>query len=233
MPSVDKNQWIRERVRGLSFADLGGLWGTVNEKVSVALEGGAKEATMIDIAPLGHKLWQDFRTHATSRGLTSWGEKSADAVSPDLAARIGRFEMLHCSGIIYHLPDPYVLVRNCRAVASRFFILTSMFVPERIENEAGAIDLTEGGALFVPALTGRKKEIVAAHWTALKIEIDAINRPMRGPWLLPNGKPDYGPWWWLMTPSVLRSMLTVSGFQVIDEGESWASRSYSFLCEAV
>jgi hypothetical protein len=233
VPTVDKNQWIRQHVQGLSFADLGGLWGTVNEKVSVALEGGAKEATMIDIAPLDHKLWTDFRTHAAARGLKTWGEKSADAVLPDLAARVGRFEMLHCSGIIYHLPDPYVLVRNCRAVASRFFILTSMYVPETIENDVGKIDLTEGGALFVPALTGRKKEIIAAHFAALKIEVDAINRPMRGPWVRPDGRPSYDPWWWLMTPGVLRAMLTVTGFKVIDEGESWAGRSYSFLCEAV
>ena len=30
------DKWIQEEAKGKTFADVGGLWGTVNEKVTVA-----------------------------------------------------------------------------------------------------------------------------------------------------------------------------------------------------
>jgi len=43
------NEWIKQYVQGKTFVDVGRLWGTVNEKVSVAAKAGARETSMIDI----------------------------------------------------------------------------------------------------------------------------------------------------------------------------------------
>ncbi len=37
------NDWISGFVKGKTFADIGGLWGTVNEKVTVAAKAGLSE----------------------------------------------------------------------------------------------------------------------------------------------------------------------------------------------
>jgi hypothetical protein len=44
-------QWIAASVQGKSFAEVGGLWGTVNERVTVAARCGAAETAMIDVIP--------------------------------------------------------------------------------------------------------------------------------------------------------------------------------------
>ena len=41
---LEKHRWIAELVPNRTFADIGGLGGTVNETVSLALRHGAREA---------------------------------------------------------------------------------------------------------------------------------------------------------------------------------------------
>lgn len=47
----------------------------------------------------------------------------ADLEKTDLA-RLGKFDAVLCSGILYHLPEPWKLVERCAAVAPRIFIWT-------------------------------------------------------------------------------------------------------------
>ena len=55
-----RDAFITKVVKNKSFADVGGLWGTVNEKVSVAHAGGASTLAMVDISPPGDVLWERF-----------------------------------------------------------------------------------------------------------------------------------------------------------------------------
>ncbi len=50
MSSDVRDTYIRWVVAGKSFVDVGGPWGTVNEKVSVAHTHGACGLTMIDVS---------------------------------------------------------------------------------------------------------------------------------------------------------------------------------------
>ena len=69
-------QWadeiINSHVRDARLADIGGLWGLVNEKITVAVEAGCRAATMIDIAPINHRLWSHFEERALSMGVTKY-----------------------------------------------------------------------------------------------------------------------------------------------------------------
>ncbi|MEO8839534.1 MAG: hypothetical protein ABI351_12580 [Herbaspirillum sp.] len=49
-------------------------------------------------------------------------------------------EVVHCSGIIYHVPDPYRMLVNLRKLTAEHLILTSMVVPERIKNREGKME---------------------------------------------------------------------------------------------
>ena len=46
-----------------------------------------------------------------------------DVEKGDLAA-LGRFDAVFCSGLLYHLPEPWDLVRKCADVSPRIFIWT-------------------------------------------------------------------------------------------------------------
>ena len=51
-----RDTYIGQLVAGKSFADVGGLWGTVNEKVSVAHTHAARTLTMIGCLARGQRV---------------------------------------------------------------------------------------------------------------------------------------------------------------------------------
>ncbi|MHB1058751.1 MAG: hypothetical protein ACYC0F_12820 [Rhodanobacter sp.] len=230
--SDKKDAWITRLVPGKSFMDVGGLWGTRNEKVSVALKAGATRATMADIAPLDHSLWRDFDNHCVQLGVGGYDKVRLDIVEPGNDAESLRHDVVHCSGIIYHLPDPYRMLANLRRIAGERLIITSMVVPEHIENAAGSLDFPADRAAFVPSLTEQTRAIVAEHFRQAGVSVGAITQPLDEAWLWPDGNPNFGPWWWLMSPPFLRGVATVAGFIVEDECWSWEGLSYSFLLRA-
>lgn len=227
--SDPKDEWIKRLAPGRSFMDVGGLWGTKNEKVTIALKAGATRATMADIAPLDSAMWRDFDAHCASLGISNYAKARLDITAPGDASKTLRHDVVHCSGIIYHLPDPFEILTNLRQLAGQWLILTSMVVPERIKNQAGTLDFPADHAAFVPSLTNATRKIAAEHFRAAKVSIGGITQPMDEPWLWPDGKPNFGPWWWLMSPSFLRGMIEVAGFKIEDECWSWEGLSYSFL----
>jgi hypothetical protein len=228
-----KETWIKDNTAGKSFADIGGLWGTVNETVTHAAAGGARRLMMADIQEKANPLWDAFRQRCESKGVKNVEESVVDLCQPETPAILGKFDIVHCSGIIYHVPDPFGLIVNLRKITAKNMILTSMYVPDQISNEKGTIDLSGGQALFIPALTGNAKEIAAEHFNKLEINVGGINIAETFALVNPDLTIDTGPWWWLLTPTFLRSILQLCRFEVVEEGESWAGRSYTFICRAI
>ncbi len=230
MKEVDKAKWLREIVRGKTFADIGGLWGTKNEMVSTALKAGCSKATMVDIAPLDNSMWTDLDRHLTQLECIDYSKIRADASTPGLAATIGQFDVVHCSGILYHLPDPISLLRNLHSVTTKWLIITSMTVPEVITNEAGTLDLRGGGAWFVPALDDHHTAIMKSYFASVGIPFESVIAGSEiGP-QFPDGTFNYVPWWWFMTPRVVGAMLWACNFHVERMGQSWRAGATSFLC---
>jgi len=227
--SCRKNEWIARLAPGASFVDVGGLWGTLNEKVSVAAKAGARECTMSDIAPQGHSLWTDFDAHCAKLGVSGYRKVTVDIVAPEPEKALGVHDVVHCSGIIYHLPDPFRMLQNLKRVTRRHLIVTSMVVPERVETPEGALDFGPDAARFVPGLAPGTRRILAAHFDALGLRIGSITAPLEEPWMFDDTTPNYGPWWWVYSPAFLRSLVQTAGLAVEDECWSWENRSYSFL----
>lgn len=230
---VDKKSWIAQAVNDRSFIDIGGLWGTKNEMITGAIAAGARRAVMADIAPLGHQLWRDFDDHCRELGVSGYDCVSVDITAHNAAERLGKVDVVHCSGIIYHIPDPFGMILNLRAIVGEALVLTSMVVPQVMAQGDRRIDLGQSGARFVPGLSAEEREIAGAHLDALGLKVDGITRPKEGDWVNDRLRPTFGPWWWLLTPSFLRKMLEAARFRIVDEGESWSHRSYSFLCQPV
>ncbi len=232
MGQINKSDWIARVAPDRTFADVGGLWGTVNEMTSVALQAGAAHAAMIDIQPPGNTWWHAFDERMASLGLSNYSCLHADATRDGFRERAGVYDVVYCSDVIYHLPDPLSLLLNLRGITHEHMILTSMYVPEVISNEAGEIDLRGGGAILAHAMVDKtKREVMQRYFDKMGLQVAGISLPLNEPLVLEDGSGNTSPWWWLMTPALLRSMLEIAGFDVIEEGDSWAERSRSFLCK--
>jgi hypothetical protein len=226
-------QWadevISSHVKGSTFADVGGLWGLVNEKITVAVKAGCRSATMIDITPIGHPFWTDFDQYALSAGVTEYKKLQGNVDDPALPNRAGTFDFVYCSGVIYHVPNPiYTLVR-LHELTDQFLLLGSMTVPPRIDTEAGEMSFAGGRTVFLPAADAPTKKILAGHFRALGINLAGVTDDQYL-WTSPSA---YGPWWWLWTEDTLSVMLHAVGFRVVEARETWKGRAHRILCEKI
>ena len=233
MAVITTNDLIAEHVKGLSFVDIGGLWGTNNERVTVALTHQAKSATMMDIVPMGHELWRKFDQRAKEAGFAGqYKSISANLDDPDLTRNHGTFDFVHCSGIIYHAPSPFHTLMSLRALTRKYLVLGSMTVPEKISTASGQIDMSDGAAYFIPALSRDKLAIFKEHFDALDVKVHNINTAETHKWLASPGMPNYGPWWWLWTPDTLARMAETAGFKLIGIFPGWKDRAHGIFLEA-
>ena len=221
-----RDHYIGKVVGGRSFAEVGGLWGTVNEKVSVAHGLGATELGMFDLAAPGHHWWMKFEERQAALGLPEVRCVSGDIMRLTEQPDHRRYEVVHCSGVLYHVPDQLRLLHALKKLATRHVVLTSVVMPTRLENEAGAMEIADGAALFVPALKGRERAIVRAHW--LKV-VGSIGADTIAPDAPKWDVEDYAPWWWIPTVGALQGMCVAAGFEVVESAPTWGGNALTLL----
>lgn len=213
------NRLIRAHVRGCSFVDVGALWGTSNEKVSVATLAGARSAAIIDATPASDGAWTRCRDHCRSLGVTGYAEHSIDLNDPLIAEKVGTFDFVYCSGVLYHTPSVFYSLQRLFTLTERYLFVGSMVVPEIIENEFGSIDLGGGGMLFVPGLNEKTRSIVGAYFAGEGLTIMHITPSPSPPqpfmWRA-GTSPNYAPWWWLYPLGTLCSLVETVGFKIIE-----------------
>ncbi|MGH7847274.1 MAG: hypothetical protein ACREQW_19170 [Candidatus Binatia bacterium] len=220
------NEWIEAVAKDQTFADVGGLWGTENEKVSVASKAGAREVTMIDITPIGSRLWQCFDERCAAAGVSGCRRIAADINDTKQVDEIGSYEVAHCSGVLYHCPDPLHAVLNLAKLSCKVLILGSAVVPSKIENASGTLSIEPGSALFVPALNESQKAVIGRHFTEVGAqEIIGITTPCQ------YSVNDYGPWWWLFSREYVAALLQVAGFTILATGSDWEHRTALYMAQ--
>ena len=96
---LHRQEVIRELCPGKTFADVGGLFGTVNEMVTVAMLAGAREATMIDFQPAKNWQWPLFHERCRELGVSGYHSVVGDICNDRLVDDVGRFDVTHCSGV--------------------------------------------------------------------------------------------------------------------------------------
>lgn len=225
LASDPRDQFIAEVVSDQTFADVGGLWGVVNEKVSVAWRHRARDLTMIDVtldSPDPGGLWGKFRARMAELNIERYTCLSQDICDPSLAQQTS-FDVVHCSGVFYHHPHPLLMLEALRAITRRYLILTSSILPEVIENEYGRYQLPSSGVLFIPALGDSEFKIVKTFWERAGVQANGLTE--RANYRLR----DFGPWWWLPTASALTAMCEVIGFKAIKSQLTWRDKALVLL----
>ncbi len=135
-----RDEWIGRIVPGKSFVDIGGLWGTVNEKISPAHDAGATHLCMVDIWTPDSEWWQRFREHCASKGIGSVREVVSSIDNPGILKSVGTHDVVHCSGVIYHCPNPFFTIRALMSLAKEKLLLATAVMPPLIENEFGRLE---------------------------------------------------------------------------------------------
>mgnify|MGYP003456371627 CR=1 FL=1 len=201
---------VAKIARGNRYLEVGGLWGTVNETISTASLNGAVSLTMVDVYPPENDLWNKFRNRLSEFGIKNCECYSKDFLSPEIDMI---FDVICCVGVFYHLPHPLMLLEKLKKCALKYVIFGSSVTEEVISNSKGRLDVPAGGVLFIPGLSDRERAILKEHWKGL-----VIGLTVPGDYeISDNGGKNFEPWWFLPTPSALRSMIEIAGFKIILE----------------
>jgi SAM-dependent methyltransferase len=79
----------------------------------------------------------------------------ADAEDPSLPS-LGTFDLVFCFGLLYHLENPFRVIRNLRALTGKLLLLESMSVPNEqpflfVLDEPAGVDQSIGAVSFYPS----------------------------------------------------------------------------------
>jgi hypothetical protein len=238
------HRWIGDIAPGRSFVDIGGIgeW-SLHERVSQALAAGAASATMADILPAGSDYWRFFHDKMAGLGIgrDAYGSHAGvDVTRPDLAERLPAFDVVHCTGILYHCPDPVAALHNLRRATGRWLIVNTIICPPRIENAAGTLALPDGAALFLPGLSEAERDVLRLRYRehlgwSPDYGLDYVApRPGTPGADMPHMAADGGlsclPYWWLFSPNAFRALLRTLGLAIRDEW-TWHEHAQFALCE--
>jgi hypothetical protein len=196
--------WIASLVKGRTFADFAGIGvDAVNERVSVALRAGAREATMIDVRPSDYFEWNLFRASCTSKGVEGYRELAEiDVYDPNLPALVGSYDLVNCTGLLDRLPSPVAALENLSRIVDEYLVIGMAIVPDHITTAAGRLHFPSNTALFLPGISEHERAVLDTYykqkfgWSidehASRLTEQAT-APM--PWW-DNGQLSYWPLWW-------------------------------------
>jgi 2-polyprenyl-3-methyl-5-hydroxy-6-metoxy-1,4-benzoquinol methylase len=183
---------ISTHAPGKSFLDVGCMW-RVNGGYSFhALEAGAARVVGLDIDPATPEF--DARNRSAGSRVDF---VQGDVNDPRLADTLGKFDVVFCSGVLYHVPNPIQTLERLRGLCGGTLILTTAIVPE--------LEVPQG-AVFFPQLDAEARQRLTFSGSHTKVGVDTDFEPDKG----------YANWFWGMSPSCVRVLLDIAGFDVAE-----------------
>lgn len=224
---LNKRKLITDHAAGLSYVDVGGLWGTKGETVTTASAAGASRVAMADVAQLGSMWWQRFADHCTERGVDDYEQIWVDICAPDAAQRLGSFDFVHCSGVMYHVPDLLGFVRTLVTVSTKYLLLSSVVVPAQV----GPVSFDPDQARLTPILSPEHKDAILGYLDEQGIRADGLTQPAE--FLNPDGRARTGPWWWLFSGEFMSRLVSLFGLKILAEGLTPKGNGYTVFAEKI
>jgi hypothetical protein len=231
--------WISTHVPGKTFADVGGIGvNSINERISLSSKSGAASSTMIDIRPKEYYEWEVFHKKCEQENIKDYNcIDNADINDPGLLVKVGQYDFVHSTGIVYHLPNPIWGVENLSKIVKEFLIINTVVIPPKIETEFGSIEFKGSLAVFMPGLDSKEREILNAYYMKkfnMNIDymaptLDAINPDC--PWF-ENGKPTCWPYWFLFTSNSFIALVKMMGFEILDSA-LWENHALTLFVKKI
>lgn len=171
------------------------MWNVDGAFAFAAEDAGATDVTGLDIMA-ATPAYEAEHARRGSRVRFVQG----DVHDPDVAGAVGRHDVVWCSGVLYHAPNPLLTLERLRALTGETLILATETIPE-VPGLAQA-------CVFLPGLDEADRAAhAAARPGATALGIDT---PF-------EREQSYGAWWWGLSHSAVRGMLRASGFDVLEE----------------
>jgi methyltransferase family protein len=176
--------------------DVGGMWSVHGRTAFLAEEAGAERVVLLDVMP----PTDEFKEERARR------ESAVEYVTGDLhdteaMARLGEFDVVWCTGVLYHTPNPLLQVENLARLAGTTLVLGTRVLPE--------FPGIEQACVFYPMQSGAAQ----AEWA----RAFGDDLPRFGATTPFRRDLTYENWWWGMSPSAVRAMLDLAGFRVVEE----------------
>jgi hypothetical protein len=230
------DQWIAQLVPGKSFVDIGGIGvDSVNERTTFAVESGAASVTMADVRPIDYWEWDIFHKKIAQAGVTGIRELGdIDIRSAADLARIGPTDVVHSTGILYHLHSPPEGLWTLRSIVNEYLITNTVTFPGVVTNEFGTVALPDCGVLFLGALTERDRRVLNKYysekfgWTVDGMSPRLDDRTSSNQWIM-DGKLTPWPNWFFYSDHAFRSLLRLCRLEILDEYK-WENHSLQVLC---
>ena len=176
---------------GRRFVDVGCMWKVDGDYAFHALASGASAVTGIDITPATPAF---EAKNAAAGGRVRF--LRGDLNDPRLVEWAGTHEVVFCSGVLYHVPDPIFTLTQLRRLCTERLILTTASMGERAEPHT---------AILLPFLDDEvRRELAFPMQRGRKIGLDTGFEPDKG----------YANWFWLPTPSCVVAMARLAGFAI-------------------
>jgi hypothetical protein len=196
-PPFDREALVREYAPGRSWLDVGCMWSVHGQICFAAEAAGATRVTGVDV--MGET--PQFLAERTRRG-SAVRFVQGDLHEPATLATAGVHDVVWCSGVLYHAPNPILTLERLRAATGELLLLSTETLPE--------VPGLPGAAVLYPALDDAQRAAYAGAPGGPAVGVTTPYQPAQG----------YGNWFWGITPSALNGMLRVAGFEPV---RHWAA----------
>ena len=193
-PVRSEEDWLASFVRpGVSFVDVGGMWGINGEIAIRAAELGASPVSLVDFYATT-EFDEKCRLRAPSVHFVQGLIEDAATV-----ASVGAVDLVWCWGVLYHHPHPGAILAALRMICRDRLLLESRTIPE--------VPGVPQAAVFWPYLPPHE----ASRWTQRKFAkvnqmgIDTPFEPGAG------GGNNY----WGMSRSAIIALALTYGFECV------------------
>lgn len=201
-------QLIRKYAPGKSFVDVACMFRADGAAAFLAEESGATAVTGTDTALRTEKFLEREKATNSKIKFVQHDMNAATAVEA-----VGVHDVVYCCGLLYHVPDPHHSISQLMAMSSGTLILGTKTIPE--------ITGAPGGAVYFPGLSEKQRmayqSVYGADVTSFKTDVSFTAN-----------------WFWGLTPSCLRGLVTRPGWRVVEDHElPWTGRYDDYVLVAV
>jgi hypothetical protein len=125
-PRAAHDALVREHAAGAeSFLDVGCMWRIDGANSFAAEEAGAAKVTAMDVMDMTPAFEERLRDSAVVQFV------QADIHYEGLPDWLGPHEIVWCSGVLYHVPEPLATIRQLAALTGRRLLLATEVLPAR------------------------------------------------------------------------------------------------------
>lgn len=183
-----RKELIKKYVPGKSFADIGCMWRVKGSFSFLAEEYSAKRILAVDINE-DEMFWNEKNKRNSKVEFIK-----GDIHLKETIDKIGSCDVIFCSGVLYHSPNPIALISQLRKICKETLILATMVIPE--------IPFIKNTAIFYPYLNKKQRNL----W-----KLNGIQKGIKEPCETNN---KYANWFWGFSPTCVESMLKYSQFNI-------------------